>query len=216
MHEHAAQAGDSGAVAFHPRRLRSQELDGDLGQRVAEGLAMDVPKAAEPARKVLDLDPSPALSIVRNMKEMLKGRKVGILFSEGSDMGDIEKLKAAIEKAGGTAMLIAPKVGGYKLNGGLLKADGQLAGTPSCVLDAVALVLEESAAKKLCKDGAAVQFVMDAFGHLKAIGASKGAQPLLDKAGVKADDGVTDLGSAFVKAAAKRFFEREPQVRMLA
>ena len=177
---------------------------------------MDLPKAAEPARKVIDLDTSPALSIVRNMKETLKGRKVGILFSEGSDKGEIEAVKAAVEKAGGAAMLIAPKVGGYKLKGGQLKADGQLAGTPSCVLDAVALVLEKSAAEKLCADGAAIQFVMDAFGHLKAIGASAGAKPLLDKAGVKTDDGVTDLGSGFVKAAAKRFFEREPQVRMLA
>ena len=195
---------------------RLRNIDEDLASRVAAGLAMDLPKAAEPARKVIDLALSPALSIVQNMKATLKGRKVGILFSEGSDMGEVEAVKAAVEKAGGAAMLIAPKVGGYKLKGGQLKADGQLAGTPSCVLDAVALVLEESAAQKLCMDGAAVQFVMDAFGHLKAIGASKGAKPLLDKAGVKPDDGVTDLGGAFVKAAAMRFFEREPHLRMLA
>ena len=57
---------------------------------------------------------------------------------------------------------------------------------------------------------------MNAFAHLKAIGASKAAQPLLDKAGVKLDDGVTGLDGAFVKAAARRFYDREPSVRMLA
>ena len=68
----------------------------------------------------------------------------------------------------------------------------------------------------MAKDGAAVQFVMDAFGHLKAIGSTKAAQPLLDKAGIVPDDGVTDLGAAFVKAAALRFYDREPKVRVLA
>jgi hypothetical protein len=41
------------------------------------------------------------------------------------------------------------------------------------------------------------------FGHLKAIGASKEAQPLLDKAGWNKE--AIDLSAAFVNAAAKRF-----------
>jgi len=57
---------------------------------------------------------------------------------------------------------------------------------------------------------------MDAFGHLKAIGASAEAQKLLDKAGVVADEGVTGLDKAFVKAAATRFWAREASLRDLA
>jgi catalase len=57
---------------------------------------------------------------------------------------------------------------------------------------------------------------MDAFGHLKAIGASAAAKPLLDKAGIEPDDGVTGLGGDFLKAAAKRFYDREPDIRTLA
>ena len=68
----------------------------------------------------------------------------------------------------------------------------------------------------MTKEAAAVQFVMDAFGHLKAIGATDAAAPLLDKAGVEPDDGVTALDDAFVDAAARRFYDREPGVRMLA
>jgi catalase len=58
----------------------------------------------------------------------------------------------------------------------MLAADGQLAGTPSVTVDAIALVLALAAAEMLAKDGAAVQFVMDAFGHLKAFGATDGAK----------------------------------------
>jgi hypothetical protein len=54
---------------------------------------------------------------------------------------------------------------------------------------------------------------MDAFGHLKGIGANKTAVPLLKKAGVKRDEGVTGLGKDFIEAARQRFWGREPQVR---
>ena len=58
---------------------------------------------------------------------------------------------------------------------------------------------------------------MDAFGHLKAIGASDAAKPLLDKAGRRRrTTGVTGLGKDFAKAAAQRFFDREPTIRTLA
>src|ERR1035438_7410637 len=53
-------------------------------------------------------------------------------------------------------------------------------------------------------EAGALQFVMDAFGHLKAIGASKAAKPLLDKAGVAPDDGVIGLGKDFIEAARRR------------
>ena len=82
--------------------------------------------------------------------------------------------------------------------------------------DAIAVVLSDEGTATLLKEAAAVQFVMDAFGHCKAIGASAEAKPLLDKAGVEPDGGVTDLGETFVAAAAKRFYEREPKVRTLA
>lgn len=68
----------------------------------------------------------------------------------------------------------------------------------------------------LVNEAAAVEFVMNAYGHLKAIGASAAAQPLLDKAGVMPDAGVTALGGAFVKAAALRYYDREPSLRILA
>ena len=192
-----------------------RNVDEDLAKRVADGLAVPLPKAEKPAVKPLDCKPSDKLSLLKKFVPTLKGRKVGILFDEGSDLAEIDRVKAAITKAGATAMLIAPKVGGINVKGGVLAAEGQLAGTPSVLLDAVALILTKEAATKLCGESAAVDFVSDAFVHLKAIGHSDGAQPLLDKANVVPDDGVTPLDASFIKAAAKRFYDREPSVRLL-
>jgi catalase len=64
-----------------------------------------------------------------------------------------------------------------------------------------------------------VSFAHDAFGHLKAIGFTAEAAPLLEKAGVERDAGVVDLNAgtqAFVAQARTRQWAREPQVRMLA
>ena len=194
-------------------------VDPALASRVAHGLAMPLPKAAPARVAPVDLDPSPALRIIEGprQKAILEGRSVGILFADGSDGAALDSVVNAVVSAKGRPVLIAPKVGGAKLMGGKIRAaDGQLAGTPSVTVDAVALVLAPEAAEMLCRDGAAVQFVMDAYGHLKAIGASAGAQALLGKAGVEPDAGVTDLGKAFIRAAARRFFDREAKIRTLA
>jgi len=201
-----------------PRMVANlRNVDEDLAQRVADGLGIDLPEKAKAAREPVDLAPSDALSIHKNMKATLEGRAVGILYADGSDAGEIDAVVAAVDGAGGKPVLVSPKVGGATLtDGSKRKADGQLAGTPSQIFDAVAVVLSPDGCASLVKEAAAVQFVMDAFGHLKAIGASEAAKPLLDKAGVEADDGVTGLDDGFVAAAAKRFYAREPKVRTLA
>ncbi len=206
-------------VAIEPIRTRVlgnlRNVDEDLASRVAAGLAMPLPAANKAAKAPIDMDVSDALSIVKQGDPPMTGRKVAILFDEGSDKAAIETLKAAVEAAGGTVFTVAPKVGGLKLNGGTMKADGQLAGSPSVLFDAVALVLSAEAAAKLAKDGAAVGFVMDAFGHVKTIGHDAGAKALLDKAGVEPDAGVVSLDQ-FATVAPKRHWDREPKVRMLA
>lgn len=201
-----------------PRMIANlRNVDEGLAKRIADAMNIDLPKKAQARREVIDMEPSAALSIQKKMKETLEGRKVGILFADGSDPAEIKAVQKAVEKEGGVAFLVAPKVGGAKVKGGaMLKADGQLAGSPSQLFDAVAVVLSEAGCELLMKESAAVQFVMDAFGHLKAIGATNAAQPLLDKAGVVPDDGITGLGKDFIEAARMRFWDREPSVRHLA
>lgn len=194
-----------------------RNVDETLAERVASGIGMDLPKASLAAVPTRDLKPSPAVRIIGNMKEILKGRDVGILIDDGSDAKVFAAVKSAVESAGGRPIVIAPKVGGATLSNGKKQvADAQLAGCPSVLVDAVAIILNEEAAQKLCGESAAVQFVMDAFGHLKAIGHTEEALPLLEKAGVEEDEGVVDLtGKTFIQAAAKRFFDREVKVRIV-
>ncbi|WP_394092582.1 catalase [Xanthobacter autotrophicus] len=195
-------------------------VDADLAKRVAAGLNVDLPKPSQPAMEPVDMTPSPALRIVGKYPETLLGRAVGILVSDGANGALVDAVRKAVEAEGGTVKIVAPKIGGVTLKGGkTLKADGQLAGTPSVIFDAVALVLSAEGCAALLKEGAAVDFAQDAFGHLKAIGFNADAKPLLDKAGVEPDAGVVSLGKdvgAFIKPARTRQWAREPKVRMLA
>jgi catalase len=203
------------AVVGHLRHI-----DEDLARRVANGLGLTAlppaPSAAVPAR---DLPPSPPLQIIGKMKDTLKGRVVGILIDDGSDAAAIEAVRKAAEAAGAVVKIVAPKVGGAKLGDGRHQpADGQLAGTPSTVFDAVAVLLSVDAGKKLSKEAAAVDFVRDAFGHLKAIAADAGAQAVLKAGRVGKDAGVVDAAdtAGFITAAKTRQWTREPKLRTLA
>ena len=197
-----------------------RNVDDDLARRVATGLALaNLPPASPAAAATLDLPASPALQIIGKMKDTLKGRVVGILVDDDSDATAITALRKAAERAGARVRIVAPKVGGARLdNGKHLPADGQLAGTPSLVFDAVAVVLGEVAGKRLAKEAAAVDFVRDAFGHLKAIAADAGAQALLRAGGIRKDSGVLDAAdtAGFIKAAKTRQWAREPKLRTLA
>jgi catalase len=197
-----------------------RHIEEDLANRVAAGLGFDkMPDAPEAAAPVQKMEPSPALQIIGKMKDTLMGRAIGILIADGSDEAVIKKIKKAATDAGASVKIVAPKVGGAKLaDGSMLAADGQLAGTPSVLFDAVAVILSDDGAKALSMEGAAIDFVRDAFGHLKAIAADKGGQALLKKAHVGQDAGVVNTNDkdAFIAAAKTRQWDREKVVRTLA
>src|SRR5664280_1903540 len=161
-------------------------VDPDLAGRVASGLALDpMPIAPPAAARVRELDKSPALQIIGKMKDTLEGRCVGILVNDGSDGAAARALTQAALDAGATVKIVAPKVGGVRLaDGKHMAADGQLAGTPSVLFDAVAILLSQAGAEQLLKESAAIDFARDAFGHLKAIAIDRGGQVLLKVAGV--------------------------------
>ena len=209
--------------ALHVRQAMVGHLlhiNADLATRVAAGLALGpMPAAPAAAAPVKDMAPSPALQIIGKMKDTLEGRCVGILINDGSDGAIVEALKSAVVAAGAKVKIVAPKVGGAKLaDGTLMPAGGQLAGTPSVMFDAVAIVLSDAGATMLCEEGAAIDFVRDAFGHLKALAVDRGGQALLQKAGIAPDAGVMSAGDtkAFIKAAKTRQWDREAKVRTLA
>ncbi|SFL89801.1 catalase [Pelosinus propionicus] len=203
------------AIVGHLRHIEEA-----LAKRVARGLGIDkLPDAPAAAIAVQEMKPSPALQIIGKMKDMLKGRTIGILIANGSDGAVIEQIRKAVTDAGAAVKIISPNVGEVKLAGGLkLTAEGQLAGSPSVLFDAVAVILSDEGVKALSMESAAIDFVRDAFGHLKAIAVDKGGQALLKNANVGQDVGVMDANDkdAFIAAAKTRQWNREKSVRTLA
>ena len=190
-----------------------------IAQRVADGLGMQEPIVAAateiPART--DLAVSDALSIVKKMVPGLTTKVVGCLVADGSDAAAVLTLKKAVTAAGADLKIVAPKIGGaIAADGTVLEADFQLAGGPSVLFDTVYVSLSADGAALLSTEAGAVSWVHDAFAHLKVIGASSAAQPLLDAAGVVADAGIFVGGKAAAylsKAAEGRVWDREPSVR---
>ncbi|MBH1462176.1 catalase [Stenotrophomonas sp. GD03993] len=197
-----------------------RNIDESLAQRVADGLALPaLPDPAPTATPVQDMPAAPEVRVIGRNKPTLQGRSIGILFDEGSDARVMASLSKAARKAGADVKLVAPKVGGATLSDGAMQtADGQLAGTPSAVFDAVAVVLSPEAAKALSKESAAVEFVSQAWAHLKAIASDAGGQTLLKAARVGNDAGIVEAedAKAFLAAAATRQWAREPKLRLLA
>ncbi len=164
------------------------------------------------------LKPSAALSIIANAKPTLQGRCIGLLVDDGSDARVVAALRSAVQREQARVKIVAPKIGGATLSDGKqLAADGQLAGTPSLLFDAVAIVLSDSAAARLSKEAAARAFVTDAWNHLKAIAVNEEAKALLQACGVDPDEGVVEAADTkgFVAAAATRQWQREACVHAL-
>jgi catalase len=197
-----------------------RHINQDLAKRVAKGLGLGkMPIAPPTLAPILDLDHSPALQTIGKMRSTLEGRAMGILIADGSNANSIRQLKKAALDAKATVKIIAPRIGGTKLSDGSeLAADGQLAGTPSVLFDAIAVILSDAGAQAFAHEAAAIDFVRDAFGHLKAIAVDKGGQSLLKAANVALDTGVIHANKveAFIAAAATRQWGREELVRTLA
>jgi len=197
-----------------------RNVDESLAGRVVAGLGIDrLPAPAPTKMPAADLPVSPALGLIGKMKDTLQGRCIGILVAEGSDAKAVAAIKAAATRAGAQVKLVSPRITVRLSDGKPATVDGQLAGTPSTLFDAVASVLMPEEAAKLAKEACAVDWFRDAFGHLKAIAACGGTRMhLLKAAGIKPDAGVVepDDTAGFIRLAKTRQWAREPKVRTLA
>ena len=139
-------------VAVRRRMLgHLANINPDLQARVAAALGMEgQAEAIKPARPVVEMKPSPALSIIGKALKTLEGRKVGVLVTDGCDGALVAALRAAVEKAGGSVQIVAPKIGGAAPRvGPRINADHQIAGGPSVLFDAVAVLPSADGAASL-------------------------------------------------------------------
>ena len=198
-----------------------RNIDETLAKSVADGLGLTLPEPAAAAQPTRELDPSPALSILANGPDGFKGRKMGLLLNDGAPAPLVAALTSAVEKAGAIWEVVAPKIGGVRLDDGtMLAAHQKIDGGPSVLFDAVAVLLSAEGAQALSIDAAAKDFVSDAFAHCKYIAFNAAAAPLFDAARLppERDEAVVPIqkekdAAAFVKACgALRFWPREAMV----
>ncbi|KAJ2895444.1 hypothetical protein MKZ38_006589 [Zalerion maritima] len=165
---------DEGIV---PERMvgRLAEIDFDLAQDVATMVGFDVhpsPKASRvdataPNLSQFDLLPE---------KPTIATRKVALLLADGYDLPSFAAVKSALEAEKAIPMVIAPRrgeifgAGQEKKKGTGLVADHHLEGMRSTLFDAVLVMGGEESANTLAKNGRAIHWVREAFGHLKAVG----------------------------------------------
>ena len=200
-------------------------IDETLAAKVAAGLGFTSKIVPAPVSvEAVDMAPSPMLSLLAKAKPTFEGRKVGVLVSDGCDGALVAKLKAAVTAAGGMVEIVAPTIYGVTTaDGDLLDADHKVDGGPSVLFDAVAILPSDTGGAKLALEASAVNFLRDAFGHLKVIGYLPSAAPLFVKGGVNDAAPDTDAGlisfttagvDEFVAAASMgRIWAREPLVR---
>jgi catalase len=189
-------------------------IDNKLAEKVALGLGLQtMPDAAEAALDTRqDLPVSDALSILKNAPNTFKGRKLGILVSDGFDAETFNLLIQSLKEEGASHEVIAAQVGGAKnSNGEIVEADQVINGGPSVLYDAIVLLTTNEGAKKLAEIPEAKDFVSDAYAHMKYIGFSDKAAPLIEATGLNGqlDDGWLDLN----KISASEFVSKIRNLR---
>lgn len=187
----------------------------ELQEKVAEKLGMvGMAATITPVKQPLDLPPSPSLSLIKKAQPILKGRTVGILVSDGSPRAEIDALVSRLKKEGAEGALIAPKVSGVKdASGKPLDIAHALAGAPSVLFDAVAILINTSEAETLSECMDAKAWVQDAYRHLKVIGANGEGMKVFSAAHLKADDAVVELDN---KPALEEFISHAKDHRFWA
>ena len=159
-------------MAVKERMLRSlANIDADLCARVAANLGLPAP-AGEPAAAA---GASPALSQIVVTPGPIAGRVVGVIATDGADLGGVAKLREALAKQGAVLRVIAPH-GGFVTKGRSQEiVERTFLTTRSIEFDAVVV----AAGTGSLYDHRAVTLLQEAYRHCKAIGAwGDGAQML--------------------------------------
>jgi catalase len=171
----------------------------ELGASVAArlGLAGELVAAAATVLPK-DLPASPSLSMAQRAGTF-RGRTLGVLVTDGVDRRWLSELRRAVEAVGARLAVVASRVGGVTAGDGTHEqVDQVLCSAPSVFFDAVIVAPSAQGAEALAHDPAAVDWVRDAFRHLKVIGHVAAAAPILALAGVRpaADEGVIAVDRA--------------------
>lgn len=162
-------------------------IDETLAIKVLNGLRLKSKPIPMPTSKPIntDLNISDALSIIKNGPNNFKGRKLGVLLTDNADAEFLSLLQKMAEQDDFVIEIIAPQVGGVKLNNDKwIDAAQNIHGGPSVLYDAVLLLVSADMVGQLSNEPDVKAFIMDAFYHFKYIGYVGAAKLLFEKCGL--------------------------------
>lgn len=170
-------------------------VDKGLAARVGEALGIKgIPKVEAPINRGVPADAgpetepkpftgeaviSPALSM-EHLPRSPRTRKVAVLAADGFDAKCVKHLQEALAAAGAEAELIAPRLGTIKGGAGAtVTVDRRLLNASSVFYDAVYLPGGKESVDALLAEPAAIEFITEAYHHLKPIAATAQGLELL-------------------------------------
>jgi len=169
-------------VVYKRLVTRLVEIDLGLAQAVAEMVGADKPQQAanqnkgQKATNLSQLDFPPA-------KPTIAARRVAILIADGFDAVAFGAAKAALGAAQAVPLVISSKRGPVTPQSGpAVQADHHLEGFRSTMVDALFIPGGQASVNALAKNGRALHWIREAFGHLKAIAATGEAVRLVKSA----------------------------------
>ncbi|KAI1099937.1 catalase [Jackrogersella minutella] len=154
---------------------RLADIDLGLAQTVAEAVGGTKPqKQTRPnhgkkASKLSQLEFPP-------MKPTIASRRIAIIIADGFDNTSYQAIKVAVQASSALPFTIGPRrseifpAGASKKPGSGVQPDHHLEGMRSTMFDAIFVPGGVESIKTLSKNGRALHWVREAFGHLKAIG----------------------------------------------
>ncbi|KAM3458608.1 hypothetical protein MY3296_000366 [Beauveria thailandica] len=187
---------------------RLAEIDPELGETVAHMVGGPAPPPPPPPDKKNHGKRAAGLSqleyVPRNVT--IESRKVAILIADGYDATAFAAMLGALKGAKAVPVIIGPRrsaiyaAGEHHGSGkGGVVPDHHLEGQRSTLFDALFIPGGEDAIRQLAGKGRAVQYVREAFGHLKTVAATGEGVRMLEKAiqldQVRLSDGAESVSS---------------------
>lgn len=165
-------------VVYNRMCERLTDIDLDLAQSVAEMVGAPIPqKAGRPnhGKKAKGLSQA---DFPPKHGPTIATRRVALIIADGYDSKAYYGVKAALAASGALPFTIAPRrsaiyaAGEDKSSGKGVVPDHNLEGMRSTMFDSVFVPGGADSVATLRKNGRALHWVREAFGHLKAIGAT--------------------------------------------
>jgi catalase len=151
-------------------------IDFDLAKGVATNIGSAIPD--QPGRANHGKSSKPLSQVYYNPKKpTIVSRRVAILVADGFNLDEVKFVYRALSDAKAMTFIIGPHRGEIRASGydrdseKKIKADHHFEGQRSTLFDALYIPSGDHI-NQLARNGRAVQYVREAFGHCKAIGAT--------------------------------------------